>query len=421
MAKKAEHSAKSTGTPTGRPTGTKAPTGRPIGRPKKKSSLDRKEFVRMYESATFPTFLVDRELRIGCPNQAARAFLPPAGLTGGLAPLLPEDLAAECLDRVRRGDHFHLDAPLSSILAGLEFVPVSEDGSGKPTGAAVVVTSLRGRAALGEDTASPASLRSLSQDLRDYAHGILAQLRLLHRGISPEDTRRCNPSLRELNLLAYQLLRLAANFSSYQSELSAPRPHTQVVDFWRELARFLEPSTIAFRGSAVPFSVRLPDPGEAAAHVDCRFGDVELALTNLLRNAFLYTRDGNRVTLTGRNLPAVGDTPARVEVSIRDLGRGIPVELMNSVFLPFLALGEEGGDFPEIRLGLRVSRLLIVSSGGSITMESVSGEGTTVTISFPVSSLPATPSGTMHSESLYRPDPFSTFFVGLCDVVTDLP
>ena len=70
-----------------------------------------------------------------------------------------------------------------------------------------------------------------------------------------------------------------------------------------------------------------------------------------------------------------------VILTIRDTGRGIPAAIRDRVFEPFFttrAVGDGMG------LGLSVCRTLIEGFGGTITVASVEGEGTTMTVSLPV-------------------------------------
>jgi CheY-like chemotaxis protein len=78
-------------------------------------------------------------------------------------------------------------------------------------------------------------------------------------------------------------------------------------------------------------------------------------------------------------------TGGRVRLEIADTGRGIPPDVLARIFEPFFttkAAGEGTG------LGLSLCRSIVEDHGGTITVESVPGRGTTFGIELPVTSRP---------------------------------
>jgi signal transduction histidine kinase len=74
--------------------------------------------------------------------------------------------------------------------------------------------------------------------------------------------------------------------------------------------------------------------------------------------------------------------PNRREVSLKvqDTGRGIPPELMERICEPFFSTHQEEG----LRgLGLAIVQDIVKIHGGHITIESRTGEGTQIVITFP--------------------------------------
>jgi len=97
------------------------------------------------------------------------------------------------------------------------------------------------------------------------------------------------------------------------------------------------------------------------------------ALDNLLNNAISYAGAGAEVIVT------VEDTPLRI--CIADTGRGIPAAHLPFVCEPFYRadIVRNPGD-THCGLGLRIARALVEAHGGTLTLDSVEGLGTTVTI-----------------------------------------
>ena len=98
-------------------------------------------------------------------------------------------------------------------------------------------------------------------------------------------------------------------------------------------------------------------------------------LLNLLENARLADARQVRASIAVRD--------RRVVVTVADDGHGIAPELLSRVFEPHFSTRTSGSG-----LGLAISRRLIEGWGGSISVESVAGSGTTLTISL-VAATPA--------------------------------
>ena len=69
-----------------------------------------------------------------------------------------------------------------------------------------------------------------------------------------------------------------------------------------------------------------------------------------------------------------------MEIEISDRGPGIADNLRDRVFDPFFTTKDGDGG---LGLGLPISRRIVRSMGGTLSVESASGEGTTVGIAIP--------------------------------------
>ncbi len=90
---------------------------------------------------------------------------------------------------------------------------------------------------------------------------------------------------------------------------------------------------------------------------------------NIIQNSIQAMDDGGILDVETRG------RPDGVTVTIRDSGHGIGEEEMNQLFEPFFTTKARG-----IGLGLAISRKIVQNHGGKIRIESVPGEGTTVTV-----------------------------------------
>ncbi|MEO6526670.1 MAG: ATP-binding protein, partial [Gemmatimonadaceae bacterium] len=105
---------------------------------------------------------------------------------------------------------------------------------------------------------------------------------------------------------------------------------------------------------------------------------LEQILLNLLSNAVKFTEPGGLVTLS---TSADAD---EVRISVRDTGRGIPADRLESVFEPFVQVDATLTRQHEgTGLGLAISQELAHGMGGELAVESAIGEGSTFTLSLP--------------------------------------
>lgn len=103
---------------------------------------------------------------------------------------------------------------------------------------------------------------------------------------------------------------------------------------------------------------------------------LEKVLTNLLSNAFKFTRGTVRVTVFSRN--------QSVCFSVRDNGHGIPEEEIPLVFDRFHQVSSASPNAnPGTGIGLALSREIVELHGGYIELESEEGFGSTFTVRLP--------------------------------------
>jgi signal transduction histidine kinase len=125
-------------------------------------------------------------------------------------------------------------------------------------------------------------------------------------------------------------------------------------------------------------SIQLDAPSDLP-EVQVDPGRIAQVLENLMSNALRYTRAGGQVTLSAA---ADGDT---VALRVQDSGTGIAPEDLPYVFDRFYRAEKsrqrQGG---ESGLGLAIAKSLVEAQDGSVSVESVLGEGTTFTIALPV-------------------------------------
>jgi signal transduction histidine kinase len=99
-------------------------------------------------------------------------------------------------------------------------------------------------------------------------------------------------------------------------------------------------------------------------------------LGNLMRNALRHTPAGGRVTLVAR------PHPDGLAVIVADTGEGIPPDVLPRVFERTVRADAARGDGGS-GLGLAIVRSLVEAHGGTASVASPPGDGTTVTLLLP--------------------------------------
>ncbi len=128
-----------------------------------------------------------------------------------------------------------------------------------------------------------------------------------------------------------------------------------------------------------------PDLAPALPPVEAVSGDVGRVLLNLLTNAFYAVQKRQQLGEPGY-APTVGVATRQageaVEIRVSDNGTGIPAELMSRIFQPFFTTKPSG---EGTGLGLSLSHDIITKGhGGTLTVASQEGVGTTFCVSLPV-------------------------------------
>lgn len=119
-------------------------------------------------------------------------------------------------------------------------------------------------------------------------------------------------------------------------------------------------------------------------YVEADEAKISIVLSNLIKNAILFTDKGGRVLVKS------GSVPGYVMVSVIDDGIGIPARDLPRIFDRFFQVESHltrrhGG----MGLGLAVAKVMIEMHGGRIWAESVEGKGSNFSFLLPVNSAQA--------------------------------
>gem|GEM_PF-1739673 len=115
---------------------------------------------------------------------------------------------------------------------------------------------------------------------------------------------------------------------------------------------------------------------DEGTHVYADARSLHQILVNVVKNAIEAMRDEGRIEVA-----YLGDSRS---LTIQDNGHGISSERFQTLFSPFITTKEGGSG-----LGLYVARRMAADMGCQLTVESALGQGTTVTLTFPPSTVSA--------------------------------
>ena len=120
------------------------------------------------------------------------------------------------------------------------------------------------------------------------------------------------------------------------------------------------------------------DLAEGLPSLQCDPGQIEQVLLALMINAIDAMPRGGNLWLSTR-----AQDGSELCFEVRDDGSGIPYEILERIFEPFLTTKESG---KGVGLGLAVSHNIIQRHHGRIDVQSEVGKGTTFTVSLPLAS-----------------------------------
>jgi PAS domain S-box-containing protein len=150
------------------------------------------------------------------------------------------------------------------------------------------------------------------------------------------------------------------------------------------------------RPLAEKYTIRVEAPCTKATDLYVRADNQRLkqVLLNLLTNGVKYNHAHGSVSLSWEE-----PSQDRVRLVVRDTGPGIPPDKQQRLFNAFDRLGAEATAVEGTGLGLVVSKRLTEAMGGTLTLDSTPGEGTTVRLDMARADPPRRPGRDAANES----------------------
>ncbi len=229
---------------------------------------------------------------------------------------------------------------------------------------------------------------SVSHDLKTPLALIqlFAETLELGRVRTPE---RATEYYRIINGEAKKLTRLIENMLDFSRMEAGLRPYRQAPADLGEVTReVLDQLHSQFEQGRFTVTTRV-EPDLPLVDIDA--GAVQQAIENLLSNAMKYSREERDIEV------AVERRHGQVAVRVTDHGIGIPPHLQRRVFRKFFRVDSGLGGGPQgCGLGLAIVEHTIRGHGGSVSVESEPGRGSTFTLAFPIPARSADAYGDRH-------------------------
>ena len=229
-------------------------------------------------------------------------------------------------------------------------------------------------------------LANISHELRTPLNGMLSMLQLLELAPLADEHLKY---VRAASLSGQSLLRIISDILDF-SRMKSGKMSLQASPF--DLRGTLTSTMNLFAGEArqrgLALSVSIDD-----ALPPLLVGDdarVRQILFNLVGNALKFTEQGG-ISAECSLLPHRAKGKLWIYIAIADTGAGIPPEAHSTIFDSFTQLEGKTGKYAGTGLGLSIVKQLVLHMGGSLTVESQVGEGTTIHCSLPFE-MPATSS-----------------------------
>jgi signal transduction histidine kinase len=219
-------------------------------------------------------------------------------------------------------------------------------------------------------------LAVMSHELRTPLTAIQGYAQLLELGVHGPVSEQQRNTLARIQAAQHHLMGLI-NDVLHHARLEAGRVQLDITDvpiglLLGEVEGVVAPQA---QGKGITLEVVPCDPA-IAVHADR--AKLMQVLVNLLANAVKFTDPAGavRVWCEGKR--------SRVHVHVRDTGVGIPPDMLDAVFEPFVQVDRRLSRRHEgVGLGLAISRDLARRMGGELTVASELGEGSTFTLALP--------------------------------------
>lgn len=226
--------------------------------------------------------------------------------------------------------------------------------------------------ALREALARAEQMAAVGQTAASVAHQIGTPLNLISGYVQMlmEEAGEDSRIARRLQIAQEQISKVTTIVRTMLDHARRPMPR-QPTSVTQMVERVCDVARPKLDASGVTLTLTI---GRDIAPVNADVVQLELALLNLITNALDAMPTGGALAI------AVTPSPAGVQIEVADNGAGIAADLLPRIFDPWVTTKSAGHGSG---LGLSITRDVVTSHGGTISVASESGKGARFTIELP--------------------------------------
>jgi two-component system cell cycle sensor histidine kinase PleC len=219
-------------------------------------------------------------------------------------------------------------------------------------------------------------LANMSHELRTPLNAIIGFSEMMESGIfGPLGSPKYQEYTTDIRSSGQHLLELINDILD-MSKIEAGRMTLEMQNI--DLAPVVTESLRLVSGRADIASVRIHNSVTSLPGIDADKRAIKQVLLNLLSNAIKFTPAGGEIFVDAEN------HKDGLTISVRDTGIGIPASALPKIGRPFEQVeSQHSKKHKGTGLGLALSRSLVEMHGGTLTIASTEGVGTTVSFTLP--------------------------------------
>lgn len=213
-------------------------------------------------------------------------------------------------------------------------------------------------------------------ELRSPLAALRTSMALLNRADLPSDKRAATVTTMESEI--ERLIQMTNDFLDL-ARLESGRVRLNVQRF--DLEHLVNECVDVVRQQAADKRISI-ETGLESFVVDGDRGKIKQVALNLLTNAIKYNRDGGRIQV--QTYHSIRHDEPFAEVAVSDTGYGISKENQKKLFQKFYRVEETADVAQGTGLGLAIAKHIVEAHGGTITLESEAGRGSTFFMTLPL-------------------------------------
>jgi signal transduction histidine kinase len=216
----------------------------------------------------------------------------------------------------------------------------------------------------------------VAHEIKSPLNSVLMQLNVVLDGLTGELTKKQKTMLQKSSKRVQSVTTLATELLDLSKiESGLINQEREVLD----LGELINTQAELFKEKADSRSIELKtEKIDKKMQIMGNRMNIEEVVSNLISNSIRYSADGHKITLSAAK------KNGSIQIQVRDTGFGIPEKDLPNIFNKFFrAKNEKTININGTGLGLAIVQSIVEAHHGTIEVDSVEGEGTSVSILLP--------------------------------------